>query len=189
MADVLHHAGSGPAQPAPTAVTATGAERYLTFRLGEEVFALPILDITEIIEYSSLTAVPMMPPFIRGVLNLRGLVVPVVDLAARFGRPSTRLGRRSSIIIVETDVTGSDQHYGIIVDAVNEVIHLHGDDLQPPPQFGAGIRAEYICGMAQRNNDFTIVLDVGRVLTQDELDHLDQLTSAEPEAGQPVGLP
>ena len=161
-------------------VVSAGTERYLSFRLGEEVFALPILDITEIIEYRSLTAVPMMPPYIRGVLNLRGLVVPVVDLAARFGRGSTELGRRSSVIIVETAVTGHGQHYGIIVDAVNEVIHLDREDLQPPPAFGAGIRADYISGMAQRGNDFTIVLSVGKVLSEDELDRIGAVAASVP---------
>ncbi len=153
-------------------VVSAGTERYLSFRLGEEVFALPILDITEIIEYRS--------PYIRGVLNLRGLVVPVVDLAARFGRGSTELGRRSSVIIVETAVTGHGQHYGIIVDAVNEVVHLDREDLQPPPAFGAGIRADYISGMAQRGNDFTIVLSVGKVLSEDELDRIGAVAASVP---------
>jgi purine-binding chemotaxis protein CheW len=168
--------------------------RYLTFRLGGEVFALGILDITEIIEYRTLTQVPMMPLFISGVLNLRGRVVPVLDLAARFGRGPTQVGRRTGIIIVETAATtGEDgeerpgQDFGIVVDAVNEVVNFSEDDIEPPPAFGAGIRSDFISGMAKRNGEFIIVLDVGQVLSVDEMVQLghaalaaaDDLVSAE----------
>jgi purine-binding chemotaxis protein CheW len=149
-----------------------GSSRYLTFRLGSEVFALGILDITEIIEYRNLTEVPMMPAFIRGVLNLRGRVVPVVDLATRFGRGRTEVARRTGIIIVETAATDGDragQDFGIIVDAVNEVMHFGPDDIEPPPAFGAGIRSDFISGMAKRDDDFIIVLDVGHVLSVEEM--------------------
>jgi purine-binding chemotaxis protein CheW len=148
------------------------AGRYLTFRLGSEVFALGILDITEIIEYRNLTQVPMMPAFIRGVLNLRGRVVPVVDLAARFGRTTTQIARRTGIIIVETSGQGTGQpgqDFGIIVDAVNEVMHFGPDDIEPPPAFGAGIRSDFINGMAKHGDDFIIVLDVSQVLSVDEM--------------------
>jgi purine-binding chemotaxis protein CheW len=160
--------------------------RYLTFRLGGEVFALGILDITEIIEYRTLTQVPMMPSFISGVLNLRGRVVPVVDLAARFGRGPTQVGRRTGIIIVETGSTpGEDgderpgQDFGIVVDAVNEVVNFQPDDIEPPPAFGAGIRSDFISGMAKRNSDFIIVLDVSQVLSVDEMVLLGQAALAE----------
>jgi purine-binding chemotaxis protein CheW len=169
-------AGAGRAASGPSdGPVAEGAHRYLTFRLGEETFALPILDITEIIEYRSLTAVPMMPPFVRGVLNLRGRVVPVVDLAARFGRGGTTLGRRTAIVIVETpgaeDGTGdrSGQDFGIVVDAVNDVVHVGDQDIEPAPAFGGGIRSDFIAGMARRGGDFVIVLDVDRVLSLDEM--------------------
>jgi purine-binding chemotaxis protein CheW len=158
-----------------------GSSRYLTFRLGSEVFALGILDITEIIEHRPLTEVPMMPPFIRGVLNLRGRVVPVVDLAARFGRGCTAVGRRTGIIIVETpdpQGEGRGQDFGIIVDAVNEVMHFGVADIEPPPAFGAGIRSDFISGMAKRGNDFIIVLDVGRVLSLEEMMLLGQAATS-----------
>jgi purine-binding chemotaxis protein CheW len=155
-----------------------GSDRYLTFVLGGEVFALPILDITEIMEFRSLTVVPMMPSFIRGVINLRGRVVPVVDMAARFDRGTTQIARRTSIVIVETaghsndgdDATGQDM--GILVDAVNKVVHLSPDDIEPPPAFGAGIRADFIAGMARYQGEFIIVLDAGRVLSLDEMAQL-----------------
>ena len=148
------------------------SDRYLTFVLGGEVYALPILDITEIIEFRNLTVVPMMPSFIRGVINLRGRVVPVVDMAARFSRGSTDVARRTSIIIVEPSA-GEDgeggQDMGIMVDAVNKVVHLGAEDIEPPPAFGAGIRADFISGMAKYNGEFIIVLDVSRVLSVDEM--------------------
>lgn len=176
-----------------TAVS-SGSERYLTFMLGGEVFALPILDITEIMEYRTLTVVPMMPAFIRGVINLRGRVVPVVDMAARFNRGVTEIARRTSIIIVEVrdGHDGADdttQDMGILVDAVNKVMHLTSDDIEPPPAFGAGIRADFISGMAKSDGQFIIVLDASRVLSLDEMVHLSRSASAAqpPDAGGEAG--
>jgi len=167
-----------------TTVVGAGTDRYLTFVLGGEIYALPILDITEIMEFRSLTVVPMMPSFIRRVINLRGRVVPVVDMAARFGRGMTQVARRTSIIIVETsnqvsedsDEPGSDM--GIMVDAVNKVVHLSVDDIEPPPAFGAGIRSDFISGMAKYDGQFIIVLDVTHVLSVDEMVMLGQAASA-----------
>ena len=157
-----------------TSLVSSSAERYLTFALAGEVYALPILDITEIMEYRALTVVPMMPPFLRGVINLRGRVVPVVDMAARFGHGHTDVARRTSIIIVETPNTGDDGHVtsssmGIMVDAVNKVVHLGAEDIEPPPAFGAGIRADFISGMAKYDGQFVIILDVSHVLSLDEM--------------------
>jgi purine-binding chemotaxis protein CheW len=165
-------------------VVGAGTDRYLTFVLGGEIYALPILDITEIMEFRSLTVVPMMPSFIRGVINLRGRVVPVVDMAARFGRGMTQVARRTSIIIVETsgqsgddgDESASDM--GIMVDAVNKVVHLSADDIEPPPAFGAGIRSDFISGMAKYDGQFIIVLDVSHVLSVEEMVMLGQAASA-----------
>jgi len=167
------------------------SSRYLTFRLGTEVFALGILDITEIIEHRPLTEVPMMPSFIRGVINLRGRVLPVVDLAARFGQPATAVGRRTSIIVVETpdqltgpkstdepDVAGALHGIGIMVDAVNKVVHLDAGDIEPAPTFGAGIRSDFIAGMAKCDGEFVIVLDVSRVLSIDEMVQLGEAAVA-----------
>lgn len=169
---------------------AAGTERYLTFVLGGEVLALPILEVTEIIEYRNLTVVPMMPAFIRGVINLRGRVVPVVDLAARFGRGITDVARRTSIIIVEPgqgdgESAESGQDMGIMVDAVNKVVHFGPDDIEPPPAFGAGIRTEFIRGMAKYDGQFLIVLDAVRVLSVEEMIQLGKaLTSRQPGPGE-----
>jgi purine-binding chemotaxis protein CheW len=176
---------SAAARRAGTAVT--GSDRYLTFSLRGEVFALPILDVTEIIEYRNLTVVPMMPSFIRGVINLRGRVVPVLDLTARFGRGATEIARRTSIIIVEADPDRDDggHHIGIMVDAVNKVMHLGNEDIEPPPVFGAGVQAEFISGMAKHNGEFIIVLDVRRVLSVSELAQLDTVDAVDADPGHP----
>lgn len=143
--------------------------QYLTFVLGAETFALGILAIKEIIEYSSLTDVPMMPPYIRGVINLRGAVVPVIDLSVRFGRASAPVTKRTCIVIIEVMVNDERQVIGIVVDAVNEVIDIPASDVEPAPAFGAGIRTDFILGMGKVHNKFVILLDVNHVLAFDEL--------------------
>lgn len=148
-----------------------GDGRYLTFTLGGEVYALDIVAITEIIALRPLTVVPMMPPFIRGVLNLRGRVLPVVDLTSRFSGGSTDTHRRTVVLVVETTLrtaagaADESTHVGLIVDAVNKVVHLGHDDIEPRPAFGGGIRAEYISGMAKLDGDFVVVLDIDEVLS------------------------
>ncbi|HUX91908.1 MAG TPA: chemotaxis protein CheW [Gallionellaceae bacterium] len=152
---------------------ASGMERdqqqYLTFNLGGEVFAIGILAIKEIIEYGNLTEVPMMPDFIRGVINLRGAVVPVVDLSARFGRAGTKITRRTCIVIVEMESDDERQDVGVIVDAVNEVLEILPQDIEPAPAFGAKIRTDFISGMGKVASKFVILLNVNRVLSMNEL--------------------
>lgn len=149
--------------------------QYLTFVLGGEVYALGILNIKEIIDYGDITNVPMMPPFVRGVINLRGSVVPVVDLSARFGRGTTQIAKRTGIVIVETTRFNLEhdeeirQDIGIIVDAVNEVVEINAKDIEPPPAFGARIRSDFISGMAKKDNRFVIVLNTNQVLSIDEM--------------------
>lgn len=145
------------------------ALQYLTFALGTEMFATDIRGIKEIIEYAGLTTVPMMPGFIRGVINLRGAVVPVVDLSVRFGREPTALGRRTCIVIMEAGSDGERHDIGIVVDAVSEVLEIAPAAIEPPPSFGTGIRPEFISGMALIGTGFAIVLDVPRVLSIDEM--------------------
>jgi purine-binding chemotaxis protein CheW len=176
------------------AALATGSDRYLTFSLGGETFALPILDVTEIMEFRNLTTVPMMPAFIRGVINLRGRVVPVVDMSLRFGRGETEIERRTSIIIVDPNASRAPddqnpraQAMGILVDAVNKVMHLTADDVEPPPEFGAGIRTDFISGMAKSDGQFIIVLDVSHVLSLEELTTLSR--AAVPPAPDAVPSP
>lgn len=162
--------------------------QYLTFLLGGEMFAIGILHIKEIIEYGHLTEVPMMPGFIRGVINLRGAVVPVVDLSARFGKTRTALTRRTCIVIVELHGGGENQVLGVVVDAVSEVLEIPPADIEPPPAFGTRIRSDFIQGMGKVNGRFVIILDVGRVLSVDELALLEQAAPVEalpaPQDGQ-----
>lgn len=166
------------AQAATTAATAVAARQlasageanqYLTFTLSGEMFAVGILNVKEIIEYGSLTEIPMMPAFIRGVINLRGAVVPVIDLAARFGGKVTEVGRRTCIVIVEVQQEEERHDIGIMVDAVSEVLEIPGTEIEPPPAFGARIRADFIAGMGKVGGKFVIILDILRVLSVEEM--------------------
>jgi purine-binding chemotaxis protein CheW len=167
-------AASGQAPVAHVVRQASG--QYLTFALGAEMFAIGILHIKEIIEYGQLTTVPMMPAFVRGVINLRGAVVSVVDLSSRFGGQPSEITRRSCIVIIELQLApGESRVLGVIVDAVNAVLDIDGDDIEPAPSFGTRVRPDFIAGMAKVNGRFVILLDVDRVLSVDEMI---QLTAA-----------
>ncbi len=153
-----------------------GSQQYLTFTLNSEIFAIGILNIKEIIEYGTLTEIPMMPAFIRGVINLRGAVVPVVDLSARFGSKQTTVARRTCIVIVEMTQIVEDsevrQDIGIVVDSVNEVLEIPPGEIEPPPSFGARIRSDFIQGMGKVAGKFVIILNIDRVLSVDEMAQL-----------------
>jgi len=156
--------------------------QYLKFQLGEDTFAVGILHVKEIIEYGSLTAVPMMPECIRGVINLRGAVVPVVDLARRFGRRPAPVTRRTCIVILEIDNgEGGRQDMGVVVDAVNAVVDIRAGEIEPAPAFGTRIRTDFICGMGRTEGRFLIILDIARVLSLEDLALLAQAVAA-PEA-------
>ena len=144
--------------------------QFLTFLLGGEVFAINILNIREILEYSPLTPVPMTPGFIAGVLNLRGSVVPVINLAVRFEKPDAEITKRTSIVIVEISHDDQKMDIGVIVDIVNEVIEI--PEVEPAPSFGASIRTDFIEGMGKVNDGFTIILNLNHVLSVDELSML-----------------
>jgi purine-binding chemotaxis protein CheW len=144
-------------------------DQYLTFVLGRETFAIGILGIKEILEYEEPTDVPMMPPYIRGVVNLRGSVVPVIDLGARFGKGSTPVTKKTCIVIVETAVNAHPQVLGIVVDAVNEVMEISQSAIEPPPSFGVSVRTDFIAGMGKVREKFVILLDLDRILTVDDL--------------------
>lgn len=154
-------------------------QQYLTFQLAQEMFAVGILHIREIIEYGNLTTVPMMPAFVRGVINLRGSVVPVIDLSKRFGRGESSVSRRTCIVILEVDSNSSDdadngsfQEVGIIVDAVSEVLEIAPEDIEPAPSFGARMRSDFIAGMGKIDGEFAILLNVQRALDVKEMAEL-----------------
>lgn len=157
------------APPAAAAIGGEGSQQYLTFSVAGQMYGLGILAIKEIIQYGSVSAVPMMPDFIRGVINLRGAVVPVLDLAARFhGKPATS-GRRSCIVVVELMEEEGVQDIGILVDSVSAVLEIGAADIEPPPAFGAGIKSAFIAGMGKVDGQFVILLDPERVLETEDL--------------------
>jgi purine-binding chemotaxis protein CheW len=145
-------------------------QQFLTFVLSDEVYGVGILQIREIIEYDNLTVVPLMPDFISGVINLRGNVVPVVNLARRFEHQPKAIGKRTSIVIIDIkDNDGDSVEVGIVVDVVNEVIELADSDIAAAPSFGAKIRSDFIQGMGKIDDKLMILLDVNHVLSIDEL--------------------
>ena len=167
----------------PSSDTAAGVsdddKQYLTFMLGGEMFSISILAIKEIIWYSNLTDVPMMPACIRGVINLRGAVVPVMDLSARFGKPSTPVTKSTCIVIIElpTDEEGERQHMGVVVDSVQAVLEIPSSQIEPAPSFGAKIRPDFIEGIAKVNGKFVILLNVDNVLSAEEISRMGQATA------------
>ena len=152
-----------PGAPAPESI------QHLSFRVREARYALPIELVREIIEYGQITTVPMMPSFIHGVINLRGNVVPVLDLAARFGFELTVPGKRTCIVIIELELDDQQQRIGLVVDAVDAVLDIDSREVEPTPPFGAGIRTDFIAGMARDERGFTLVLDVRRGLSLDDI--------------------
>ena len=149
--------------------------QYLTFMLAQEQFAIGILGIKEIIEYHGVTEVPMMPPCVRGVINLRGAVVPVLDLLARFGRPSSETTKRTCVVIVEVEGAAERHVVGLVVDAVNEVLDIAAADIEPPPSFGARVRSDFIQGVGKVRGKFVLLLDVDRALSLDEIGEIGEI--------------
>ncbi|HEY2115980.1 MAG TPA: chemotaxis protein CheW [Candidatus Angelobacter sp.] len=147
-------------------------EQYLTFFLVNEECAISILKVREIIEYDTITTVPRMSPWMRGVINLRGAVVPVVDLASKFGMEQKPVGKTTCIVIVEAKFEDQQVTVGLIVDAVSQVMELSEEDIQPVPDFGTSVNMDYLLGMAQSGRKFALLLDVDKVLTTEELHDL-----------------
>jgi purine-binding chemotaxis protein CheW len=169
-------------------VASSDTQQFLTFLLSGEMYALGILNVKEIIEYGQLTEIPMMPTSIRGVINLRGAVVPVVDLAARFGGHSSEVQRRTCIVIVEVTQDDARLDIGIMVDAVSEVLEISRSEIEPPPSFGAKIRADFIDGMGKVGGKFVIILNIQRVLSVDEMASLASVSQSSMEAAQDAEL-
>lgn len=148
------------------------SQQFLTFHLGGEMYALSILNVKEIIEYGQLTSVPMMPASIRGVINLRGAVVPVIDMAARFHGNHSKAQRRTCIVIVEVAKAQRRFDVGIMVDAVSEVLEIPRSEIEPAPSFVENIDADFIEGMGKVNGKFVIILDIERCLSVEDLKSL-----------------
>ncbi|HVU52495.1 MAG TPA: chemotaxis protein CheW [Polyangia bacterium] len=152
-------------------VRATDANQsqYLSFFIDGEEYAIGILQVKEIIRYETVTKVPTTPRWIRGVLNLRGLVVPVVDLAAKFGLRETPVTGQTCVVIVETDLDGERTLMGVVADAVSQVLDFRPEDIGEPPPFGTRIRVDYIVGMGKVGKKFVHILDIDGVLSAAEL--------------------
>lgn len=143
--------------------------QYLTFFIAGEEYAIGILRVTEIIECGAMTKVPSTPQWIRGVLNLRGAVVPVVDLAVKFGLDTTELTARTCVVVMEMQFGDERVAMGVMADAVNQVVELSDADIQPAPPFGPKVRVDYLLGMGRSGEKFVLLLDIDRVLAASEI--------------------
>ena len=170
---------SGSRQLAVEQEAVAQGRQYLTFTVTGESFGIAISSIKEIIEYRAPTEVPMMPAYMRGIINVRGRVVPVIDLAVRFGRPRVEATRRTCIVILEVHEQDEQHDVGVMVDAVSAVVEIADTDVEPSPSFGANVRSEFITGMGKMGERFVILLDIGKVLSVEELAMLGEAGSAQ----------
>ena len=144
-------------------------DQYLTFNLDDEVFALGIAKVREVLDFTDVTKVPQTPTFMRGVINLRGNVVPVVDLRVKFSMDEAEATVNTCIIIAEVMMAGESSVLGALVDSVQEVLELDADQIEPPPRIGTKLDTEFIRGMGKHNEEFIIILDIDRVFSADEI--------------------
>ena len=156
--------------------------QYLTFMLDEETYAIDIKQVREVLDFTEVTRVPRMPDFMRGVINLRGGVVPVVDLRLKFGMAATEKTVDTCIIIMEVIIDGNTTLLGALADSVQEVLDMEPDQIQPAPKIGTRLRTDFIKGMGKKNEDFIILLDIDRVFSAEELEGV-QETEKQPAAG------
>lgn len=147
----------------------TDTTQYLTFQLGEEVFALGVSNVREILEFTTVIKVPKTPEFMRGVINLRGSVVPVLDMRLKFGLTRTEKTVDTCIIVVEVSFEGENTIIGALVDSVQEVFDLEPDQVEPAPKIGTQLKTEFIKGMGKRDDHFIIILDIDKVFSSEEL--------------------
>ncbi len=145
------------------------ATQHLTFKLDEEVFALDIIKVREVLEYSTVTKVPQTPDFMKGVINLRGHVVPVVDMRLKFGMTEAEKTVNTCIIIVEISVDDESTVLGALVDSVQEVFDFEADQIEPAPKIGTRLNTEFIRGMGKQDDQFIMILDIDKVFSADEI--------------------
>jgi purine-binding chemotaxis protein CheW len=155
------------------------ATQYLTFKLDDEVFAVGIDKVREVLDYTTVTKVPQTPDFMRGVINLRGSVVPVVDMRLKFGMPRTEKTVNTCIIIVEINLKDETTVLGALADSVQEVLDLEPEQIEPAPKIGTKLNTDFIRGMGKQDEQFIIILDINRVFSSEEL--------AAVATGQPAG--
>jgi len=143
--------------------------QYLGFHIAGEEYAIGILRVREILEYDTVTKVPTTPRSIRGVINLRGSVVPVIDLAVKFGLPESAITKRSCVVVVDAVIEGEGMVLGLLTDAVSQVIDLPPSEIEPPPSFGTRVRVECLLGMGRAGKKFVLLVDIDRLLSNDEV--------------------
>jgi len=153
-----------------SAAEAAGSTQYLTFKLGEETFALDVAEVREILDFTSVTKVPRTPLFMRGVINLRGSVVPVMDLRLKFGMSATEQTVNSCIIVVEMSMEGDTVVIGVLADAVQEVIDLEPEQIEPAPRIGTKLNMEFILGMGKHNGAFMMILDIDKIFESSDIE-------------------
>ncbi len=146
--------------------------KYLTFALGQEQYGIGILKVREIIGYVPITPMPRTPAYIKGVINLRGQVIPVLDLRLRFEMPAAEVTDQTCIIVVEVSLNNRMHHAGLIVDRVQEVLYVEGKDIEQTPQLGAVVRADFILGIGKADNGIKVLLDIDRVVQSDAMTEL-----------------
>lgn len=158
--------------------TITESTQYLTFKLEDELFALDIGKVREVLDFTTITKVPQTPDYMRGVINLRGSVVPVVDLRLKFGMVMAEQTVNTCVIIVEVELEGEKVVMGAMADAVQEVLDLEPDQIEPPPRIGTKLNTEFIKGMGKHNEQFIIILDIDKVFTAGDVGMMQELEGA-----------
>ena len=163
------------------------AAQYLTFKLRDEMFAIDVLQVREVLDLSNITKVPRAPDFMRGVINVRGSVVPVIDLRLKFGLPKTENTIDTRIVVMELNLEGEQALLGAMADSVHDVMDLMPDQIEDPPKIGARWRTEFIKGIGKQDDNFLILLDIDRVFSSDELALVDETSATvEEEIGKDV---
>ena len=157
--ETIGRSGAGRAQPG----------KYLTFLLDRQEYGIEIMKVREIIGLMEITAVPRTPAFVKGVINLRGNVIPVMDLRAKFALPAVAATLETCIVVVEVRIEGEQANLGVIVDAVSEVLDIAAGEIEPPPAFGGGVHTDFLLGMAKVKDRVKLLLDIDRILQVDEL--------------------
>ncbi|MCP4294408.1 MAG: purine-binding chemotaxis protein CheW [Proteobacteria bacterium] len=150
-------------------------DQFLAFNLAEEVFAFDISKVREVLEFDVVTKVPQTPMMMKGVINLRGSVVPVIDMRIKFDMGDLDITVNTVIIIIEVDLDGESTMIGALVDSVKEVMDLDSEHIEPPPSIGTRLNTEYIKGMGKHNGQFVIILDVEKVFSSDELESIQEM--------------
>ena len=154
---------------------------YLSFKLGEEIFALHVSKVQKILEMTEITEVPRSPSYMKGVINLRGSVLPVIDMRVKFGMPPTEWTKTTCILVVESEIKEEKVKVGLLVDAVQAVQKINNEDILPPPSIGSKFRSEFISGMTRINEKFFMILDIDLVLSTDDLVNIQAIKEAREE--------